>query len=129
MNLTRLFFFIFLALSIVACDNEPNPVDLNGNWKTKNAFVDGLGTSALGTITFSDQTENTMNVWYVVEGDTITKNGVFTYTASNEALQIDLNGTKLNWRRADNRAEEQEFQFDEMINQKEYNIILEFVPE
>ena len=116
---------ICLLFSFLSCeDDDSNDTNIIGTWKFGSLFVDGFESTASGTISFEDATNGQMDLWYVVENDTLTKSGNFTYTANAEEVSILLNSNTEVWRRAVNLSDEQEFHFDETINSIEYNLSL-----
>jgi len=120
-----------LILSLLSCggDDEVNLDNLIGTWKFGSFFLDGLGATASGNISFNEDNTGEMDLWYIVENDTLTKQGSFSYTQTAAEVIITLNSSNMTWNRAENKSDEQEFHFNETINQTEYGLIFDLIPE
>jgi len=73
MKYTKLLIFLIAVLAICSCKKENDLGNLPGTWKFGAAFVNGAGTSASGTITFDATNTGEMDIWVLVETDTIFK--------------------------------------------------------
>ena len=129
MNKFKLIPFLLIFLCFSCKDNDDTSSNLLGVWKFGSCFVDGVGTPAEGTISFNSDIPSQMDLWYIVENDTISKQGEFSYSETNEELSIELATDNYTWTKAVDKRNEQEFQFKETVNQIEYNIVFDLIPE
>jgi len=128
MRYTKFIIFLITVFTIFSCAKENELGNLSGTWKFGSAFVNGIGTNASGTITFDATNTGEIDIWVIVENDTIFKQGTFTYTETTEAVDLSLNNTSLILNRSVNKKREQEFEFFETVNNVEYGVILDLIP-
>ena len=121
---------LLFILSILSCTKEDDVTGrLIGTWVFGSAFVDGLGTTASGSITFGENNQNEIDVWYLIEADTIRLEDAFVFIETSTNVELILGNRSINFSRNDNTNNKQEFQFNTFHNQKEYSIIFDMIRE
>jgi hypothetical protein len=128
MKLSKILFAFSLLVIMFSCSEDTTDY-LEGQWGFGNLFVNGAGAtgSTDAIVSFAPDNTGEMDLWYIVQNDTIFKNGGFSYTATLDTVFISFNGIDEKWIRRDNIENEQEFQFNETVNQIEYSIIFDLV--
>ena len=127
MKFSKLLTLIVVVFCCVSCQKKDQLGNLIGTWTFGACFVDGSGTPASGTINFG-QTSSELEIWYVVEGDTLFKKVPIDYTETLEEVLVEFGTDNYSWERVVNKKKEQEFHFKEVVNQIEYKIVFDLIP-
>jgi hypothetical protein len=70
-----------------------------------------------------------MDVWYLIESDTIFMQGSFVFIESVENVEIIFDNSTIQFNRKVNKNTEQEFEFSTSHNQIEHSVIFDMIPE
>jgi hypothetical protein len=126
----KLIITLCITLSIISCQKEENyQGKVLGTWTFGSVFIDGVGSTAFGTINFQEENQSSMNVIYLIETDTIFMQGPFVFTESAENVEIIFDNNTILFKRKVNKNNEQEFEFKVNHNQLEHSVVFDMVPE
>ena len=120
---------LLITLLIFSCGKKEDSLDnLQGTWRFGAAYLDGAGTTASGTLFFGEGTAGEMDVWFLIESDTIFKQGTFTFSQTVENITFELQDETIVATRSDNLINAQEFSFPVVHDEVEYSVIFDMVP-
>ena len=120
---------LLILLLFISCDKKEDSLDnLQGSWRFGSAFIDGVGTTASGTLFFGDGIAGEMDIWFLIDTDTIYKQGMFTFSESVETITFEFQSETITANRSENLPNAQEFEFPVLHNNVEYSVIFDMIP-
>ena len=127
-----MYYLVLLVLLAFGCSKEENSDDLFGKWTFGSCFVNGQKTAANGELNFVEGAPCSVDIWYEIlqdsiVNDTVFLQGEFDYQVNDDLLTINLDSETLYWDRVVNTKEEQEFHFQKIIREVQFDIVFNLV--
>lgn len=127
----KIFQLLLLTASVLffqSCGEDDPYANLSGRFNLSKAFVDGVGTSGGGFITFNPDKTATLEVEYRIDVTTFSIQGTnIPFTATDLLLTLNPGtATEQKWNRGVDESDEQEIDFNQIEQGKTRNVILEF---
>lgn len=122
-----LIFTLFIT-TYFSC-GKSDPLDnLDGTYKLSSVFVDGKGSTGSGEITFLGVTKTgIITLKYVIDNAEFSLDGTFEFIADEKTITLNPNKTdKVVWNRNVDESKEQEIEFNQTLDGKTRNVVLEF---
>lgn len=124
----NIFLLPIIILSIFSC-GKSDPLDnLDGTYKLSSVFVDGKGSTGSGEVTFLGITKTgSLALKYVIDKVEFSLDGTFAFIADEKIITLNPNTPdQVVWNRNVDESKEQEIEFNQTLDGKTRNVVLEF---